>query len=1208
MEELPCLSDDEVAHVAKKARIIPPEFTRTDEVHSPEDKMLLSYLEYHDLSFRMRQIYDKNITQVMPMQVRSMCFVTKNNVEVSWDYLRFVTPRIRGDPMFPSDARNMTDSSYAAEAFVTMTRRELGGQRRVRAKEYSLGFYPVLVYSCLCNLHPYNQKHNVQPAPPVESLDERARRPRPTPEQITRINKMVSDNLQYKYNSGPAEKQLAVYILLGSDYRGYNIDQQRGNLYVQNTPGLVRFISAGHITGRLDIVLIAPKVSQRIKKTTHQFPSIHIHVSEIMRNGMYMNAMAAFHLGGWSPARVEEEIKRFVDPEHHRWVLVELQMMFMEYEEAYADDVHAHFRLRMKDYGVNPLTGEPLEDNHVRHLFFMRLFPHMNDDTSDDIGTRKLRLLLIGIAELLLLEKNVLSAESKDWQSKKIVTLTKNMQGLCQKHINETRHLLCNWMNEQVDVIEIEDTLLDEEMGKYQFTNTMIKTLTSKSRGVNIPNSDLRPTSKKIYTDRRSGENYVGDISDCYSTTKTVHHQTRSHTIRIAGAMGDGIIDPCETPTGRRTGLTEHMTSTAMISPGSNDASLILHVKARKLYSAEPRADLTCVFLINGKFIGWCSPTLEQTLRAWKRHRIIDQYAGITFSKRSCWKLCVDTCEGRLLAIFLTVKDGEVEADKHMPGIYDIRKIEAAGYLEFVDPRERTKQCVYSRQHMAERAEFLLQDRRDSEQRLRIAHEELDRDDPASVRKYKAANDLHQSVLHNYSEIHYLILHQTCMLAPSTAQLPFMNWNNSVRSSFTAKLITQSMTVGFPRFSENSAKQLMQAQKPVFKTLIGEYLDTDANFLNFTVVITAMRKNEEDSICINRKTADMNCLFLSWKAREVIEKDQIRLGLVPDTENWRAYRNIDATTGLPIRGRIFRGGDVLIAMVEKGTTQRDVHMHYGECGMVHAVFVDSVNSDANGLSLKRVRVQLKITYPVTTGSKLAPPDGQKGVIGELVEPEDMPVLIDSPNSQVDMVVNAAPVAGRMTTPTLMFLLYGAVAPYGEPFVATPFTRNDRTSLERVFIENGMADDGMHRILLPTGEIARRRVFVGKRYPCMPLHHHVAPKLHSRGEGGAVDPATKQPPQGRNQNGGFRFSLMEKNELCNIGAMHQVLERTALNSGQTEFIVCRHCNTRHEMQLFKQSRCRVCHSQDLCVVAYPYVMKYVSDLLAIGNIKTEFKLA
>ena len=1195
------LSDEKLETRAKNV-CLPEAYTHDHEHESPEDKVLASYLKIHGLGDRFRETYNHFAIFRIPKQFKNAAFIVPTSqIEVTFPGVWYVTPRHGGEILYPRDARYIHDMSYSARTFVRMTLRD---GHRTRDVELDMGMLPVMVHSVLCNVHPSNRRYDLKPRPSA-SLDECAARPHLDAVQTERINAVVDEKFEHEHNGDLNERQLAIFIINGVDVIGMNIDRQRNAAFQVLSDTAMRFICPGYITSRVDLMLQDIKLGRKNK----QFYSIHMHISDLLKSQTsHINILVPFYVAGWTYARTCQEFRNYVPENMWTRLRIDLDLANVEYEEVFSSDLYGYLRLHMRDGAINPKTDEPFSDNMIREIIFHKLFRHMNSDQTDDLPTRKLRMLLMMCGELLMHSKGIISPAAKDWQSKKVVTLVKNMQNLAQRHILEAARQMRTWMMSQDDLMAMPVESIQDEMAKYKFTQTFEKSLMGKTWGVFMANCDTK-TAKVQYSERRSAENCVGAISQVSCSQKFINKQAKNFEKRSTGKMGAYVICPVESPTGERTGLTERFGIVTVISPGSGDDALIMRLRFTDKISSARTKQADIVLLINGKFMGWCTSALEAELRRLKRLAFIDPYTCISLITTPCKSLRIYTDDGRLLCPMWVVDEdtGMILADIAMPGVYDAAKLLRAGMIEFVDVLERiTKQVVYTRKELVERTKVLPQERRDSESRLRIAKEGYDANNIKSVCALLEARRLHRSVLDNYSSVNYVPIHEAALLGTSASLLPLMQKNNTVRASFATKLQSQAITNEQRSHMDNVSRTMIHASRPVYETVVGRHLNFDKvhHTINCTVLVDTAAETEEDSVKVNKASIDRGFgMFMLTKGKEVDETDQILFGMLPGTEAWRIYRNIDPTTGFPLVDRVIRGGEVLVARVEKGVLAKDVHLPYGEIGTVKAVYVDLIDKKNNN-NLHRVRIILKIAYTFSEGYKLAPPEGQKGVCGSVVPAVDMPVLMDRPDTHVDMIVNPAPFGGRMTVASMPHMLYGRAQSYGETWNATPFTRFDPTHLERLFIEFGLRDDGMERVMFPDGRISKQRAYVGDNMSVMLLHHYVQAKLHVRGHTGPRDLVTNQPPQGRNFNGGFRFSVMERDQLMNHGCIAQGLERMLKNSDEVTVVICANCNLRYEFLLFNQARCKNCLKTSFVVVVTSYILIAMQNLLTMANIKIE----
>ncbi len=107
---------------------------------------------------------------------------------------------------------------------------------------------------------------------------------------------------------------------------------------------------------------------------------------------------------------------------------------------------------------------------------------------------------------------------------------------------------------------------------------------------------------------------------------------------------------------------------------------------------------------------------------------------------------------------------------------------------------------------------------------------------------------------------------------------------------------------------------------------------------------------------------------------------------------------------------------------------------------------------------------------------------------------------------------------------------------------------------------------------------------------------VKDKLHARYSGGPRSVLTRQPPPGKNSNGGHRLGEMESVAIVGNGAAltHKALGR---QSDPSVWARCKACGMYNEKN---REDCRICKSTDIEIIEVPYCMKLLQmELLQCG---------
>ena len=452
--------------------------------------------------------------------------------------------------------------------------------------------------------------------------------------------------------------------------------------------------------------------------------------------------------------------------------------------------------------------------------------------------------------------------------------------------------------------------------------------------------------------------------------------------------------------------------------------------------------------------------------------------------------------------------------------------------------------------------------------------------------------------------------------------VPYMNHSPGARMSVGAKNLKQGVGVyalNFPIRFDMDVHLLHYPQKPLVETATVELSDFNTHPVGQNIIIAVASYNGynmEDAIVINRGSVDRGFGRSSYYRIDTAEEIKYPGGLhdritIPDKEVF-GYRSEHDYRFLEEDGIIgpeisVSDGDVLIGRVSpprflssteeyellsEGERESSVYLKHGEQGVVDSVIVTE-SSEGN----RMIEIKIRDLKVPEIGDKFISRHGQKGVIGMVVDSEDMP-FSDS-GLVPDIVFSHNSIPSRMTMSHIIEMIGGKVGSLNGRFVdGTTFDSEDEADLRKELHSLGFREDGTETMYNPvTGEKYKARIFIGSMY-YLRLKHLVSNKLQSRARG-PVQILTRQPTEGRSKEGGLRLGEMEKDVFVAHGAAMLLKER--FSSDKTVVPICESCGMVAVYDVVKdKGYCPVCGDKSkVSFVETGYAFKlFVDELKSI----------
>ncbi len=638
-----------------------------------------------------------------------------------------------------------------------------------------------------------------------------------------------------------------------------------------------------------------------------------------------------------------------------------------------------------------------------------------------------------------------------------------------------------------------------------------------------------------------------------------------------------GMMCPSESPDGGNIGLLKNFAVTCCVSSDVPTSILMaalapfqhdLHFIHDETTSSRVAPSTATKLFINNSYVGLCdaaaTPHLVRWLKLLRRNSLIPPHISIA------WHVLKERVElftesGRCLRPLLVVEDGhrlllDLDAvretdDWNTWTTGATRKEHATTYI---DPFDHFN--ISDRSNITTLVELL------SANQCAIEYIDVSETSVCTIAMQPSAVE---GTLTKYTHCE---IHPSTMFSLFTATIPFANHNAAPRVVFAGSQGKQAVSVYTSTFNnriDTVGYVLHYAQKPIVKTRYADYFKTDSlpNGENLIVAIaTYTGYNQEDSVIINRSAIDRGMFNVSYFKNVSAEESQdaddgdveIKFGRPAPTGEGSAssgaYDALDVN-GMPTLNTRLHEGDVVFGRIgidaqTHATSDKSLKANRAVYGHVDRVVLYPSN-DANN---RRAKLRLRNVRKPVLGDKVASRHSQKGVIGMILNHEDMP--FSSSGIVPDMIINPHAFPSRMTVGHLLESIFAkACVLSGHTYDAMAFEHHDVNQAFGALAEYGLDEYG-NEILHNgrTGDMIACDIFMAPTY-YLRLKHMVDDKINYRTQGSVIS-LTKQPAKGRATGGALRIGEMETNALIAHGSAGFLKETLVNRADEYDFYVDR----------------------------------------------------
>ena len=651
---------------------------------------------------------------------------------------------------------------------------------------------------------------------------------------------------------------------------------------------------------------------------------------------------------------------------------------------------------------------------------------------------------------------------------------------------------------------------------------------------------------------------------------------------RILHASQWGFFDPIDTPDGGNIGLHKHLSVSAYITKGVSREPMIKWLRENvKLRLVEECAfielsQMTKV-IVNGLCVGVLDEPIGsvEKVKLFRRNGLLPIYFSISFDIKQN-TIFIYTDAGRLTRpIFY--KDNETGKFSFENPVI-LKKIENDEF-KWVDLvsgfnlRKKDMEFDTNAMKMYELSELYEG----------ISHES----NPAKLEKFiseKAILDfidtsetedtliaLNKEALQDGKNYTHMEIHESLTLSMMSNLIAFPENNPATRNSFSCGQSKQAVSMYHTNHRmrmDKSAVVLNTPQIPVVKTRYLEYINNEDNGYGENAIVAIMcytGYNVEDAILVNEGSLKRGLLKTTYYStyeshEEKTEGSQTVFSNIENTMNVIGQKREYDYSKLDQYGMIHEGTAVndrtiligkttsvqgMISNIDVSKTSKK-----GQLGIVDKTFI---TEGEEGQRIAKVRIREERIPAI--GDKMASRAGQKGTVGLVIPEENMPFTKDG--LRPDLIINPHAIPSRMTIGQFVEAIVGKAAVIYGGFADCTAFNNKGTKFGRfgeMLLKSGYHSSG-NDILYNgmTGEQIETEIFIGPTY-YMRLKHMVKDKVNYRERGPRVA-MTRQPVEGRANDGGLRIGEMERDSIIAHGAANFLTESMMERSDKYYIAVC-----------------------------------------------------
>jgi len=648
---------------------------------------------------------------------------------------------------------------------------------------------------------------------------------------------------------------------------------------------------------------------------------------------------------------------------------------------------------------------------------------------------------------------------------------------------------------------------------------------------------------------------------------------------RLLNSSQWGLIDPIDTPDGGNIGLHKHLAISTHITIGSSCYPIIKWLRSytpmKLILECNPEYMYkNSKVFVNGRWVGVIDDpiTIVRLLRLYRRNGVLPIFMSVGFDYKFN-ELQIYSDAGRLTRPIYYI-DKKVESfnrkiviDSFKDNTIDWEKIVSGFKKKQDDTFSHKKNKVYDLKVLYENIsdDKLFDDLYNNQSVV----DYLDTSEEESALISPTNENIKNNKYYTHIEID-----PSLILGVMGNLVIYPEHNPITRSAFSCGQSKQAVSVYNSNYQVRMDKMgvvLNYGQIPLIKSRYLEYINNEEQSYGVNAIVAIMcytGYNVEDAILINEGSIQRGMFrttyYTTYEDHEESSKvtgmvnskfANIEKNVVTGTKLGYDYSLLDdhgmIHENTPVNDKLVLIGKISSSIENKNVwSDSSVTPKKGQLGFVDKSFI---TQGEEGFNIAKVRIREERIPAI--GDKMASRAGQKGTIGLIIPEKDMPFTDDG--IRPDLIINPHAIPSRMTIGQIVESMFGkACLDYGGFGDCTAFQvkGSNYNTYGNMLVNAGFNSTGNQLLYNGfSGEQIKADIYIGPTY-YMRLKHMVKDKINYRTRGPNTF-LTRQPVQGRANDGGLRVGEMERDAILGHGMSYFLNESFLVRGDEYYMAVC-----------------------------------------------------